>query len=86
MGGFMGQVERAEVSAYTEDKVRQRTTRLRTSVETNDGFLIGLDTGAWEIAQGENNDVIAHNKLDNIYDTILMVSVKFIDYIYFSIL
>jgi len=30
--------------------------------------------------------VIAHNKLDNIYDTILMVSVKFIDYIYFSIL
>jgi hypothetical protein len=46
----MGQVERAEVSAYTEDKVRQRTTRSRTSVETNDGFLIGLDTGAWEIA------------------------------------
>ena len=29
--------------------------------------------------------MIAHNKLDNIYDTILMVSVKFIDYIYDSI-
>ena len=46
----MVQVERVEVSADTEDKVRWRTTRLRTSVETNDCFLIGLDTGAWEIA------------------------------------
>ena len=29
--------------------------------------------------------MIAYNKLDNIYDTIPMVSIKFIDYIYDSI-
>ena len=49
IGGFMGQVGRVEVSADTEDKVRRRTTRSRMSVETNDGFLIGLYTGAWGI-------------------------------------
>ena len=48
----MGQVGRTEVSADIEDKVRQRTTRLMLSVETNDGFLIGLGTGVWGIAKG----------------------------------
>ena len=82
----MGEVEWADVRADREDKVRWRTTRSSMSLETNDSFLIGLYTGAWGIEWGENNDVIAHNKVGNTYDTIIMVSVKFIDYIYVSIL
>ena len=39
--------------------MRRRTAWSRMSVGTIDGFLVGLDTSAWGIAQGENNDVIA---------------------------
>ena len=64
----------------------RRTTRCRMSMETHDGFLVGLDTGAWRIVERENNVVTAYNKLNKMYNTILMVSVKFINYIYVNII
>ena len=79
MGRSMEEIEWAELRTDAEGKDRQRTTWSEISVETNDGFLIGLDTDTWIIVYKKNNDVMAHNKLDTIFDTILIVTVEFIN-------
>ena len=38
----------------------QWTTGSKISVETYDGFLDGLDTGASGVVEGENNGVISY--------------------------